>query len=110
MPTDRSLVLVKNEPKAHPIVAPITPMTGLDPRRRFKLKQRILKSRTDGQSLLVSAHELADLAEIADQIAIVDQGRLISLEKTNELGQGFPTLEAAFLAKIAANTNSDPVC
>ena len=78
------------------------PMSGLDPRARNLLKRQIIRARSQGRSILVSSHILADLDEFADQIAIIHQGHLIACGSVDKIKNNHDTLEQAFLAHIEA--------
>ncbi len=78
------------------------PMSGLDPRARTMLKDRLRECRNDGRSIFFSSHILADIEEICDRIAIIHAGRLVYLGAPAELiaRHGGLSLERAFLAEI----------
>jgi ABC-2 type transport system ATP-binding protein len=81
------------------------PMSGLDPRARIRLKDRLLDYRAAGHTVFFSSHILADIEEICDRIAVMHEGRLIFTGPPAELvaAQGGGTsLERSFLAAIGA--------
>ncbi len=80
------------------------PMSGLDPRARIMLKDRLLEYRNAGNAVFFSSHILADIEEICDRIAVMHGGRLIFLGRPAELIEraGGVNLERAFLAAIDA--------
>ncbi len=80
------------------------PMSGLDPRARIMLKDRLREYRNAGNAVFFSSHILADIEEICDRIAVMHGGRLIYVGKPAELMdmQGGLNLERAFLAAIDA--------
>ena len=48
-----------------------------------------MKLAADGKALLISSHILTELAEICDQVAIIEQGNLLAVGTVNEiLNQG----------------------
>ncbi|MEM6781497.1 MAG: ABC transporter ATP-binding protein [Pseudomonadota bacterium] len=47
------------------------PMSGLDPRARAYVKDMLRQAKSDGRSIFLSSHILADMAEICDHIAIL---------------------------------------
>jgi ABC-2 type transport system ATP-binding protein len=54
------------------------PMSGLDPAAIEQVLQIIVKQAgRDGTTVLFSSHQLADVEQIADHIAIVDRGRIV---------------------------------
>ena len=52
------------------------PMSGLDPFSRSLVKDLIKSEKEKGASFLISSHILADMEEICDKIAIIDQGKI----------------------------------
>ena len=54
------------------------PMSGLDPAATEEILQILVKQAGhDGSTVLFSSHQLADVEQIADHIAIVDRGRVV---------------------------------
>jgi len=81
------------------------PMSGLDPRARIKLKDRLLDYRAAGHTIFFSSHILADIEEICDRITVMHEGRLIFTGPPQDLigaQGGGQTLERSFLAAISA--------
>ena len=61
------------------------PTTGLDPIGIREMKDLILKLRDEGKTVLVTSHQLADLQDVADRIAILHQGELKELGRVDAL-------------------------
>ena len=59
-----------------PIIVLDEPMSGLDPLARLRVKQLIDFAKKSGRSVFFSSHILADIDEICDRIAVVDEGVL----------------------------------
>jgi len=60
------------------------PMSGMDPASRRAVKDILLSRRTRGRTTMLSSHILADIEELADDVLILDHGRVVaksSLEK-----------------------------
>ncbi|MBF0335288.1 MAG: ABC transporter ATP-binding protein [Alphaproteobacteria bacterium] len=78
------------------------PMSGLDPRARVLLKDRLLACKAEGRSVFFSSHILSDIEEICDRIGVIHQGRLLWLGTPAAFvaGTGAATLERAFLTAI----------
>jgi len=55
------------------------PANGLDPRARIELRQMIQQLAVDGTTVLVSSHILTELAEMCDQVGIIERGRLLAV-------------------------------
>ena len=78
------------------------PMSGLDPKARARVKDRLFTLRENGGTLFFTSHALADVEEICDRIAILHAGRIAYLGVPRDLldATGAPTLERAFLQVI----------
>lgn len=67
------------------------PAAGLDPRARIELRQMIRALAADGKTILVSSHILTELAEMCDQVAILEQGRLLAVGSVEDIQRGHTT-------------------
>ncbi len=78
------------------------PMSGLDPRARIFLKNRLLEQKELGKTIFFSSHILADIEEICDRIGILHNGKLIFCGTPADFMQTHtaPSLERAFLKAI----------
>ncbi len=78
------------------------PMSGLDPRARVLLKDRLLEARNEGRCIFFSSHILSDIEEICDRIGVIHARHLIFLGTPAEFvaRTSAPTLERAFIAAI----------
>ncbi len=63
------------------------PASGLDPRARIDLRQMIGELAADGKAILVSSHILTELSTVADEIGIIEKGRLIAAGSVAEIRQ-----------------------
>ncbi|MCT4393839.1 ABC transporter ATP-binding protein [Lacticaseibacillus paracasei] len=61
------------------------PMNGLDPKATMALRQLIVRKRDEGTTFLISSHILSELQKVADDVIIIDQGRLIIDATMSEL-------------------------
>lgn len=79
------------------------PMSGLDPKSRIAVKNLMLEYKKIGRSIFFSSHILADIDEICDNIAILNDKKIIfngSCEQFKK-EQGDANLERAFLKSIS---------
>lgn len=78
------------------------PMSGLDPRARIMLKDRLREYSDTGNTIFFSSHILSDIEEICDRIAVICNGRLIYVGPPEDLmaRHAGMNLERAFLAAI----------
>ena len=61
------------------------PTTGLDPRGTRDMKDLILRLKNRGKTVLMCSHLLADVQDVCDRIAILDQGELKELGRVDVL-------------------------
>ena len=80
------------------------PMSGLDPKARALVKDQLFAQRDAGRTLFFTSHQLADVEEICDRIAILHGGRLAFTGAPKELlaSTRAVSLERAFLHVIGA--------
>ena len=84
------------------------PTAGLDPVGSGILKDKILRARGDGVTVLITSHILSELEELADDVAFLHEGAVRYVGALSELKRRTrqPTLERAIahlmLAEVAA--------
>lgn len=61
------------------------PTSGLDPIGTREMKDLILKLRDQGKTVVLCSHQLADVQDVSDRIAVLFQGELKVLGKVDEL-------------------------
>ncbi len=61
------------------------PTTGLDPIGTREMKDLILKLKDQGKTVLLCSHQLADVQDVCDRVAILHQGELKELGRVDEL-------------------------
>jgi ABC-2 type transport system ATP-binding protein len=85
------------------------PTAGMDPAAKASTRALIGSLRDEGTTILLTTHELADVEQMADQIAIIDRGRIVAAGSPAELAAGAAprlrfrldrVLEAADLAAL----------
>jgi ABC-2 type transport system ATP-binding protein len=73
------------------------PANGLDPEGVRWLRELLRRLAGEGRTVLMSSHILAEVAQIADSVVILDGGRLVAQATLAELTSGTETLEETFL-------------
>lgn len=78
------------------------PMSGLDPKARIMLKEKLLAQKAQRKTIFFSSHILSDIDEICDRIGVISNSKLIFLGSPQEFKRVHPetTLEKSFLRAI----------
>jgi ABC-2 type transport system ATP-binding protein len=76
------------------------PTNGLDPQGIRWLRLLLRSLAEQGHTILVSSHQLAEITEICDDVAIVHKGRLVLQRPLSDLLAGGQRLEDVFLDLI----------
>ena len=88
------------------------PASGLDPEGVAWLRGLLRRLADEGRTIFVSSHQLAELAQTADDVVIINQGRLIAagpMAGLLERSQA-SSLEDLFLAATSTDARAaDPV-
>ncbi len=71
-----------------PVLILDEPAAGLDPRARIELRNMIGQLAADGKTVLVSSHILSELAEMCDQVGIIEGGQLLAVGTVDEIQHG----------------------
>ncbi len=75
------------------------PTAGLDPRARRTTWDLLRELRTDGVTVVLTTHQMDEAEKLADEIHIIDHGRLVTSGTPDELTEGGARdLEDVFLA------------
>jgi ABC-2 type transport system ATP-binding protein len=88
---------------AKPLFVLDEPMSGLDPKARALLKRKLAELKRGGATVFFTSHQLADVDELADRMAILHDGRLRFCGSPDQLRaeRASSDLETAFLNAIA---------
>jgi ABC-2 type transport system ATP-binding protein len=71
-----------NEPK---LIFLDEPMAALDPIGRKRMRDIILRLKSEGKTVVYSTHILSDVEAICDRVAILSQGKLLGVGQPNNL-------------------------
>jgi ABC-2 type transport system ATP-binding protein len=101
-----------------PIIFLDEPTTGLDPQGRIEVWHAVKRLSENGTTVLLTTQDLDEAEQLAEQIAILHEGRIVVNGGLNELKQLLPpatveyvekqpTLEDVFLAIVADDSKED---
>lgn len=71
-----------------PLVIMDEPTNALDPTMRDELLDLIREAKKRGQAVLFSSHVLSEVEEVCDRVAILRQGKLVHVQRIDELKAG----------------------
>jgi len=61
------------------------PASGLDPRARIEMREIMKELKAMGKTIIISSHILPELAEMVDEIGVIEQGRMIAQGSVAEI-------------------------
>lgn len=70
------------------------PMTGLDPKSSFTLKQMMREHADSGKTVFFSTHVLEVAEKLCDRVGIINKGKLLFCGTLNEMREHFKTNES----------------
>ena len=77
------------------------PTSGLDPLMQDEFQHLIRETAADGRTVFLSSHELDEVQQLADRVAIIKDGRLIVTDTVDGLRRAAPrTIEFRFARDI----------
>ncbi|PYI51734.1 ABC transporter ATP-binding protein [Paenibacillus flagellatus] len=63
------------------------PASGLDPRARIEMREILKELKTMGKTIIISSHILPELAEMVDEIGVIENGVLLAKGKVTDIQQ-----------------------
>jgi ABC-2 type transport system ATP-binding protein len=79
------------------------PTSGLDPAATEEvLHELVAVAASEGTTIFFSSHQLAEVEQIADQVAIVDQGRTLIAGALDDLKARYQRLQVVFAQELSA--------
>ncbi|MEU4692569.1 ATP-binding cassette domain-containing protein [Actinoplanes sp. NPDC023714] len=90
-----------------PVLVLDEPINGLDPGGIRWMREFLRSSADEGRTVLLSSHLMGELAGVADDVVIIDRGRVVARGTVEEVTAGHPTLEDAFFALTAGGHRAD---
>ncbi|MDR2498697.1 MAG: ATP-binding cassette domain-containing protein [Tannerellaceae bacterium] len=67
------------------------PFSGFDPVNADRLKQEIIELKNAGKTIIFSTHNMASVEEICDEIALIDQSRVVLSGQVREIRRRYKT-------------------
>jgi len=82
------------------------PVNGLDPAGIRWMREFLRAGAAQGRTVLLSSHLMGELAEIADDVIVIDKGRIVIRGRLADVVGDHRTLEDAFLALTATGAGA----
>ena len=73
------------------------PASGLDPRARIEMREIMKELKAMGKTIIISSHILPELAEMVDEIGVIEQGKMIAQGSVAEIQYRLQAGQAAVL-------------
>ncbi|EXX85054.1 ABC transporter [Paenibacillus darwinianus] len=61
------------------------PASGLDPRARIEMREILKELKSMGKTIVISSHILPELAEMVDEIGVIEHGRMVAKGNVQEI-------------------------
>ncbi|MGC4940573.1 ABC transporter ATP-binding protein [Kribbella sp. DT2] len=78
------------------------PSNGLDPDGIRWLRELLKDHAAAGGTVLLSSHQISEVAQLADDLVVLTEGRIVATGRSAEIAAGHETLEDAFFALTRA--------
>ena len=62
------------------------PTTGLDPLAARDFREFVMQLRSEGRTILLTTHDMAEAESVCDRVALIDHGRVLAVETPRTLG------------------------
>ncbi|MEE6257693.1 ABC transporter ATP-binding protein [Plantactinospora sonchi] len=82
------------------------PVNGLDPAGIRWMREFLRSSAEQGRTVLLSSHLMGELGETADDVIVIDKGRIVTQGSLADVTGGHRTLEDAFFALTATEAGA----
>ncbi|MEO3947789.1 ABC transporter ATP-binding protein [Gorillibacterium sp. CAU 1737] len=61
------------------------PASGLDPRARIEMREILKELKSMGKTIIISSHILPELAEMVDEIGVIENGQMVAQGKVQDI-------------------------
>jgi ABC-2 type transport system ATP-binding protein len=80
------------------------PASGLDPRARIEMREILRELKNMGKTIMISSHILPELAEMCDEIGVINGGKLVATGRVEQIHQ---QLQANKVLKVHVTGNME---
>ena len=83
------------------------PTSGLDPAAAEEVLQVLVSHAADeGTTIFFSSHQIAEVEQVADRVAVVDRGRTVLAGSLDDIRQAYRRIQAVFEAELPASLDA----
>ncbi|CCC57664.1 ABC transporter ATP-binding protein [Caloramator australicus] len=86
-----------------PILLLDEPTLGLDPQSAINLREIILEFKREGKTILLTTHYMEEADFLSDRVAIIDSGKIIALDKPDNLKKSINEVKTMKLELMGAS-------
>jgi branched-chain amino acid transport system ATP-binding protein len=90
----RLIEIIRTILKSHEILMLDEPVAGVNPKLRKKIAQILLDLRKKGETIILIEHDLGFVNKIADEIIVLDEGKIIAQGTPRQIRSNKKVLEA----------------
>jgi ABC-type branched-subunit amino acid transport system ATPase component len=90
----RLVELVRTILNPHSLLMLDEPVAGVNPKIRSEIAEILLKLKEQGETILLIEHDMTFVLKIADEIIVMDEGKVIAEGKPEEIKNNPKVLEA----------------
>jgi ABC-2 type transport system ATP-binding protein len=76
------------------------PLDGLDPVGRIRMREIIIKLRSEGTAVVLNSHILSDVEQVSTHVLMLDKGTVKAFGKVSEVVPSGKTLEEVFMQTL----------
>ncbi len=88
-----------------PVLVLDEPTSGLDPQSAAHLRDLVRRLRSEGHTILLTTHDMAEAEQVCDRVAIVDHGRVVALGTVPQLRARVATGRTARIEVVAGSAD-----
>ena len=78
------------------------PSAGMDPQARLAVWDLVRELRSDGTTIVVTTHQMAEAEALADHLVVIDRGRVIAAGTTSQVVGGQDTVRVGLRALVGS--------
>jgi beta-exotoxin I transport system ATP-binding protein len=84
------------------------PTSGFDPLMQEEFLELVGEQREQGRTVFLSSHDLGEVQRVCDRVGVVREGRLIAVERVNDLiARGYRHVRIEFAERVAPSEFSE---